>query len=48
MADLERLLQEHSSKMKKKPKKAAKTRKVLVAEGIYMNSTEICNLQQLW
>ena len=47
MADLERLLQEHSSKMKKNPMKAAKTRKFLVTEGIYMNSMEICPLPEV-
>ena len=47
MADLERFLQEHSSKMKKNLKKATKSRKFLVAEGIYMNSMEICPLPEL-
>ena len=47
MADLERLLQENSSKMKMNPKKAPKTRTFLVAEGIYMNSMEICPLTEL-
>ncbi|KAM7345178.1 serine palmitoyltransferase subunit I isoform 1-T2 [Cochliomyia hominivorax] len=47
MKDLERLLQEQSSRDFKNPKKASKTRRFLVAEGIYINTGEICPLPEL-
>ncbi|XP_011191637.1 serine palmitoyltransferase 1 [Zeugodacus cucurbitae] len=47
MADLERLLIEQQERDTKNPKKAAKTRRFLVAEGIYMNTGEICPLPEL-
>lgn len=31
----------------KNPKKAAKTRRFLIVEGIYINTGEICNLPEL-
>ncbi|XP_041449079.1 serine palmitoyltransferase 1 [Drosophila obscura] len=45
--DLERLLVEQEKRDQKNPKKALKTRRFLVAEGIYMNTGEICPLPQL-
>ncbi|EDW74422.1 uncharacterized protein Dwil_GK21908, isoform B [Drosophila willistoni] len=45
--DLERLLTEQEARDKKNPKKALKTRRFLVAEGIYMNTGEICPLPEL-
>lgn len=47
MADLERLLEQQSVEDRKNPKKAAKTRRFLVAEAIYMNTGEICPLPQM-
>lgn len=47
MKDLERLLEEQAVRDAKNPKKAAKTRRFLVAEGIYMNTGEICPLPDL-
>lgn len=47
MADLERHLQIQEAFDKKNPKKAAKTRKFLIAEAIYMNTGEICPLNEL-
>ncbi|XP_017469678.1 PREDICTED: serine palmitoyltransferase 1 isoform X2 [Rhagoletis zephyria] len=47
MTDLERLLIEQQRRDVKNPKKAAKTRRFLVAEGIYMNTGEICPLPTL-
>ncbi|KAI8037628.1 serine palmitoyltransferase 1 [Drosophila gunungcola] len=45
--DLERLLIEMEKRDQKNPKKALKTRRFLVAEGIYMNTGEICPLPEL-
>ncbi|KAH8290789.1 hypothetical protein KR054_005976 [Drosophila jambulina] len=45
--DLERLLIEQEKRDQKNPKKALKTRRFLVAEGIYMNTGEICPLPEL-
>ncbi|KAH8325198.1 hypothetical protein KR074_009555 [Drosophila pseudoananassae] len=45
--DLERLLVEQEKRNQKNPKKALKTRRFLVAEGIYMNTGEICPLPDL-
>lgn len=47
MRDLEEKLKEHEKSEKKNPKKAAKTRKFLVVEGIYMNTGEMCPLREL-
>uniref|UniRef100_A0A1L8EBN7 Serine palmitoyltransferase 1 n=1 Tax=Haematobia irritans TaxID=7368 RepID=A0A1L8EBN7_HAEIR len=47
MEDLERLLKEQNQRDRKNPSKAAKTRRFLVAEGIYMNTGEMCPLPQL-
>ncbi|TMW49404.1 hypothetical protein DOY81_005548 [Sarcophaga bullata] len=47
MEDLERLLKEQAVKDIKNPKKAAKTRRFLVVEGIYVNTGEICPLLEL-
>ncbi|XP_055703081.1 serine palmitoyltransferase 1 [Phlebotomus papatasi] len=47
MKDLEDKLIEQSIKDKKNPKKAARTRKFLIAEGIYMNTGEMCPLAEL-
>ncbi|KAH8372587.1 hypothetical protein KR009_000147 [Drosophila setifemur] len=45
--DLERLLIEQQKRDQNNPKKALRTRRFLVAEGIYMNTGEICPLPQL-
>lgn len=45
--DLEKKLQEQALLDKKNPRKAAKTRKFLVVEGIYFNTGEICPLREL-
>ncbi|KAH8403736.1 hypothetical protein KR215_001847 [Drosophila sulfurigaster] len=45
--DLERLLQEQEKRDIKNPKKAQKTRRFLVVEGIYMNTGELCPLPEL-
>ncbi|XP_067626375.1 serine palmitoyltransferase 1 isoform X2 [Eurosta solidaginis] len=47
MSDLERLLLEQQRRDLKNVKKAAKTRRFLVAEGIYMKTGEICPLPDL-
>ncbi|XP_053965587.1 serine palmitoyltransferase 1 [Anastrepha ludens] len=47
MADLERLLIEQQQRDIKNPNKAAKTRRFIVSEGIYMNTGEICPLPAL-
>lgn len=47
MEDLERLLKEQAVEDKRNPKKAARTRRFLVAEAIYMNTGEVCPLPQL-
>lgn len=47
MDDLERLLKEQAVEDKRNPKKAARTRRFLVAEAIYMNTGEVCPLPQL-
>lgn len=44
---LESLLKEQEIVDKKNPKKAMKTRRCLVVEGIYMNTGEICPLPEL-
>lgn len=45
--DLERLLKEQEKNDLKNPKKAQKTRRFLVAEGIYLNTGELCPLPEL-
>ncbi|KAH8413709.1 hypothetical protein KR222_004353 [Zaprionus bogoriensis] len=45
--DLERLLQLQEQADRRNPKKAQKTRRFLVAEGIYLNTGELCPLPQL-
>ncbi|XP_053684750.1 serine palmitoyltransferase 1 [Sabethes cyaneus] len=47
LADLERLLEEQAVEDRRNPKKAAKRRRFLVAEAIYMNTGEICPLPQM-
>lgn len=47
MADLERLLEDQAKEDRRNPKRAAKTRRFLVAEAIYMNTGEICPLPAL-
>lgn len=47
MKDLEEQLVKHQQFEKAYPKKAAKMKKFIVAEGIYMNTGEICPLPEL-
>lgn len=47
VADLERRLEEQAALDKKNPKKASRTRRFLIAEGIYMTTGEICPLREL-
>jgi serine palmitoyltransferase len=47
MRDLEKKLLEQQQLDIKNPKKAAKTRRFLVAEGIYVNTGEMCPLREL-
>uniref|UniRef100_A0A2M4AD19 Serine palmitoyltransferase 1 n=2 Tax=Anopheles triannulatus TaxID=58253 RepID=A0A2M4AD19_9DIPT len=47
MDDLERLLQKQEAEDRRKPAKAKKTRRFLVAEAIYMNTGEMCPLPRL-
>lgn len=47
MADLERLLIDQQKKDLMNPSKSAKSRRFLVAEGIYMNTGEICPLPEM-
>lgn len=47
MVDLEDKLKEQAALDKKNPKKAAKTRRTLVAEGIYFNTGDMCPLREL-
>lgn len=47
MADLELRLEEQAALDKKNPKKASRTRRFLIAEGIYMTTGEICPLKEL-
>lgn len=47
MKDLENKLEEQDKLDVKNPKKAARTRKFLVVEGIYMNTGEMCDLKNL-
>lgn len=47
MEDLERLLKEQEQEDQKNPKKARVTRKFIVAEGLYINTADVCPLPQL-
>lgn len=47
ITDLERLLQEQDAIDRKNPKKAAKIRRFIIVEGIYMNTGEMCPLQEI-
>lgn len=47
VADLERLLEDQAKEDRRNPKRAAKTRRFLVAEAIYMNTGELCPLPAL-
>lgn len=47
MDDLERLLKVQETADRKNPKKAARTRRFLIAEAIYMNTGEMCPLVEL-
>jgi serine palmitoyltransferase len=47
MRDLEQKLLDQQKLDAKNPKKAAKTRRFLVAEGIYVNTGEMCPLREL-
>ena len=47
MEDLEKLLKDQDAEDKKNPKKAAKTRRFMVAEAIYFNTGEMCPLKEL-
>lgn len=47
MRDLEKKLMEQHQLDLKNPKKAAKTRRFLIAEGIYVNTGEMCPLREL-
>lgn len=47
MEDLERLLMEQEERDKANTKKAARTKRFLVAEGIYINTGEMCPLPEL-
>lgn len=47
MRDLEKKLEEQAKVDIKNPKKAAKTRRFLIVEGIYMNTGEMCPLREL-
>lgn len=47
MQDLQKKLIEQQKLDLKNPKKAAKTRRFLIAEGIYLNTGEICPLRKL-
>lgn len=45
--DLERLLKEQDAIDRKNPKKAAKIRRFIIVEAIYMNTGEICPLSEI-
>ncbi|MEE6459710.1 hypothetical protein FKM82_000706 [Ascaphus truei] len=47
MDDLERLLKEQELEAQKNPRKARVTRRFIVAEGLYMNTGDICPLPEL-
>lgn len=45
--DLERLLKEQDAIDRKNPKKAAKIRRFIIVEAIYMNTGEMCPLTEI-
>lgn len=45
--DLERLLKAQDAIDRKNPKKAAKIRRFIIVEAIYLNTGEMCPLQQI-
>uniref|UniRef100_A0A1A8JYM9 Serine palmitoyltransferase 1 n=1 Tax=Nothobranchius kuhntae TaxID=321403 RepID=A0A1A8JYM9_NOTKU len=47
MEDLERLLKEQELEDQKNPRKARVTRKFIVVEGLYMNTSDVCPLPDL-
>ncbi|KAL6472881.1 hypothetical protein MHYP_G00190690 [Metynnis hypsauchen] len=47
MEDLERLLKEQELEDQKNPRKARVTRRFIVVEGLYMNTSDICPLPEL-
>uniref|UniRef100_A0AAY5EGN1 Serine palmitoyltransferase 1 n=1 Tax=Electrophorus electricus TaxID=8005 RepID=A0AAY5EGN1_ELEEL len=47
MEDLERLLKEQELEDQKNPRKARVTRKFIVVEGLYMNTSDLCPLPEL-
>lgn len=47
MADLERLLRVQDAFDKRNPKKASRIRRFLIVEAIYMNTGEMCPLNEL-
>jgi len=47
MVDLERLLKEQDERDRRNKKKAAKTRKFIVTEGIFINTGELCPLDEI-
>lgn len=47
MAHLEKLLLEQAAEDERNPRKAARTRRFLVAEAIYMNTGNMCPLPKL-
>lgn len=47
VADLERILKEQAANDRRNPKKAAKTRRFIIVEGIYVNTGEICPLDKI-
>ncbi|XP_062869842.1 serine palmitoyltransferase 1 [Trichomycterus rosablanca] len=47
MEDLERLLKEQEQEDQKNPRKARVTRKFIVVEGLYINTSDLCPLPEL-
>lgn len=45
--DLERLLKEQDAIDRKNPKKASKIRRFIIVEAIYLNTGEMCPLQEI-
>lgn len=45
--DLERLLKVQDAADRKNPKKAAKIRRFIIVEGIYVNTGEMCPLREI-
>lgn len=46
-SDLERLLTEQDALDRRNPKKAAKTRRFIIVEAIYLNTGEMCPLDKI-